>query len=100
MPNQEGSRQAADTFFPVSSSALLYGGREVRTMRPAPSRVRAQKALGPEAIWGQFNNYRSNGLAGSAAVHVVMLALLLGGATFGTHVVQKVEQHETVTLIA
>jgi TonB family protein len=33
-------------------------------------------------------------------VHVVLLALILGGATFGTHVVQKVEQHETVTLIA
>ncbi|MHB8217952.1 MAG: energy transducer TonB [Candidatus Sulfotelmatobacter sp.] len=69
-------------------------------MRPVPSPPRGKKALGPDAIWGQFNNYRSNGLAGSAAVHVVLLALILGGATYGTHVAQKVEQHETVTLIA
>jgi periplasmic protein TonB len=99
MPNQESSRHAADTFFPVSSSALLYGGRE-RVVRPVPARARAQKPLGPEAIWGQFNNYRSNGLAGSAAVHVMLLALLLASATFGHRVVQTVEQHQTVTLIA
>src|SRR5258706_12206742 len=99
MPNQESSRHAADTFFPVSSSALLYGGRE-RGVRPVPARTRAQKTLGPEAIWGQFNNYRSNGLAGSAVVHAVLLALLLASATLGHQVVQKVEQHETVTLIA
>src|SRR6266851_4646924 len=99
MPNQENSRNAADTFFPVTSSALLYGGRE-RVMRPVPSRSRPQKALGPDAIWGQFNNYRSNGLAGSAAVHIVLLALILASATLGHQVVQKVQEHETVTLIA
>ncbi len=99
MPNQESSRNAADTFFPVTSSALLYGGRE-RVMRPVPSRSRPQKALGPDAIWGQFNNYRSNGLAGSAAVHIVFVALILASATLGHQVVQKVQEHETVTLIA
>jgi periplasmic protein TonB len=97
MPNQDSSRQAADTFFPVPSSAMMHTNR---AQRPAPPRGRAQKAQGPEAIWGQFNNYRSNGLAGSAAVHVVLLALLLGSAMFGHQVVQKVQQHETVTLIA
>ena len=99
MPNQESSRHTADSFFPVSSSAVLYGSRG-RGSRPAPSRVRAQRTLGPEAIWGQFNNYRSNGLAGSAAVHAVLLALILGSAMFARPVVQRVEQHETVTLIA
>ena len=63
--------------------------------------MREQKTLGPDAIWGQYNNYRSNGLAGSAVVHVVVLALILGGSMFGRHVVQVAEpQHETVTLIA
>ncbi len=104
MPNPESPRQTANTFFPVSSSAMidpLYGGRG-RTVRPinATARARQQKSLGPDAIWGQFNNYRSNGLAGSVAVHVVLLALLLGSAMFGHQVVQKVQQHETVTLIA
>ena len=97
MPNQESSHHAADTFFPVSSTAMRYGGRE-RVVRPV--RVRAQQALGPDAVWGQFNNYRSNGLAGSAIVHVVLLALLLASASFGHQAVEKVQQHETVTLIA
>src|ERR1700676_1997036 len=111
MPNQESSRHAADTFFPVSSSAMIYAGHEgpVRTVsarpmssssRPGPSRPRGQKDLGPDAIWGQFNNYRSNGLAGSAGVHIVLLALILGGATFGHQAVQAVQPRETVTLIA
>jgi periplasmic protein TonB len=99
MPNQESSRQVANTFFPVSSSPLVYGGRE-RIVRPAPSRLRAQKTLGPEAIWGQFNNYRSNGLAGSVIVHIVFVALILATATFGHQVVEKAQEHETVTLIA
>src|SRR5216684_4101860 len=104
MPNQESTPQAADTFFPVSSSAMLYQGRG-RSMRPAPLRPgpvrpRKQKPKGPEAIWGQFNNYRSNGLYGSAIVHVVFLGLILLTATFGHQVVQKVQPHETVMLIA
>ncbi len=98
MPNQESSRHSADTFFPGSSPALRYGARD-RNVRPAP-RPRSQRPLGPDAIWGQFNNYRSNGLAGSAIVHTVLLALLLGSAMFTHHVVQQVQQHETVTLIA
>jgi len=98
MPNQESPRHAADTFFPGPPPAMRYGGRD-RAARPAP-RPRSQKPLGPDAIWGQFNNYRSNGLAGSAIVHAVMLALILGGAMFTHQVVQQVQQHETVTLIA
>jgi periplasmic protein TonB len=97
MPNRESSR--ANTFFPASSAALLYGSRE-RVVRPAPPRVRGQKAPGPDAIWGQFNNYRSNGLAGSAIVHVAVLGLILASAAFSHQVVQKAEQRETVTLIA
>jgi periplasmic protein TonB len=71
-------------------------------VRPVPLnvRIREQKILAPEAIWGQYNNYRSNGLIGSVIVHAVLLALILGGAIFGHQVVQKVQQHETVTLIA
>ena len=69
--------------------------------RPAQPRPQPRlKAEAPEAIWGQFNNYRSNGLAGSAAVHIILLALILGTATFGHQVVQRVQPHETVTLIA
>jgi protein TonB len=55
--------------------------------------------MGPDAIWGQYNNYRSNGLMGSVIVHVVLLGLVLF-ATFSPKTVQLVKPHETVTLIA
>jgi periplasmic protein TonB len=104
MANHQSPRIAAHTLFSGSSSAVLdtlYSGRE-RTVRPdsARSRLREPQALAPEAIWGQFNNYRSNGLVGSAVAHVVMLGLILGGAVFAPKVVERVQQHETVTLIA
>jgi TonB family protein len=70
-------------------------------MRPERvSAPRQQKTAAPDAIWGQFNNYRSNGLAGSVVVHVIALGLILSAATFGHQVVQKVQEHQTVTLIA
>lgn len=62
--------------------------------------MREQSQQGPDAIWGHYNNYRSNGLVGSAIVHVVLLAALLGGTLLGHKVVTKIQQHETVTLIA
>jgi len=104
MPNQESSRPTANTFFPGASSALVdarYRGRE-QTVRPVntTSWSRGQKAVGPEAIWGQFNNYRSNGLKWSAVVHDAAVGLLLVGATFTPKVEQKVQPRETVTLIA
>jgi protein TonB len=103
MPNQDSSRHTANTFFPGASSAMIdprYRGRE-RNVRPinTPAQFRS-KVAGPDAIWGQFNNYRSNGLTVSAIVHAVAIALILGSALLGHEVVQKVEQHETVTLIA
>jgi len=103
MSNHQSPRLAADTMYPVSSSAVLdnlYAGRQ-RSPRPENVTLRrAPQNLAPEAIWGQFNNYRSNGLVGSAIAHVVILGLLLASALFGHQVVQKVQQHETVTLIA
>lgn len=104
MPNHESLRQASYAPYPVSSSVTLdtlYRGREL-TARPArsSSQLRQKSALAPEAIWGQFNNYRSNGLMGSLVVHVVLLGLILGSAIYGHQVVQQVRQHETVILIA
>jgi protein TonB len=80
--------------------------------QPYDSRERASQSVrnrpqmyapapqGPDAIWGHYNNYRSNGLVGSAIVHVIMVALLLSASFVGPKVVAKVQQHETVTLIA
>jgi len=103
MPNQQSSRPTADTFFPFPPSSVVLNAPYAReaAVRPRPGvDLRARKVAPPEAIWGQFNNYRSNGLVGSVIVHVVLLTLLLGGAMFGHHVVEQVQKHETVTLIA
>jgi periplasmic protein TonB len=60
-----------------------------------------QKApAGPDAIWGQYNNYRSNGLAGSVIVHAVLIGVILGITMLGSKVVPQITPHETVTLIA
>jgi protein TonB len=109
MSNQPGPRHTAHALSSVSSFDSLnglyvdrerYGLRRVATPVPVSARQRQPKQPGPDAIWGQYNNYRSNGLAGSAAVHVVLLALILGGSIFGKHVVARVQQREIVTLIA
>ena len=58
------------------------------------------RTAGPDAIWGQYNNYRSNGVAMSAVIHIALIGLILAGATFGHQVVQTVSPREIVTLIA
>jgi periplasmic protein TonB len=110
MSNQQGPHNSAHALSTLSSFEGLKTSYSVREPYPARerfipaakmnSRTRRQAPLGPDAIWGHYNNYRSNGLAGSAAVHVALLALLLGSSLLGHKVVAKVEQHETVTLIA
>jgi periplasmic protein TonB len=64
------------------------------------SQLRAQTSFTPGQVWGQYNNYRANGLVGSGIVHTVLLGLVLAGAAVGHQVVQQVKQREVVTLIA
>jgi TonB family protein len=54
----------------------------------------------PDEIWGQYNNYRSNGVAISAMVHVALLSLLLSGVFVGHQIVEQAKPREIVTLIA
>jgi periplasmic protein TonB len=64
------------------------------------SRPRPLPSGPPDEIWGQFNNYRSNGVVTSAVVHVVLIALIVVSATFSHQIVQRVAPREVVTLIA
>ena len=93
---------------PFSSSEVLnvlHRGREhaAREKNSFPRRMERMKndtkVMGPDAIWGQYNNYRSNGLMGSVVVHAVLLGLILF-VTFSPKAVELVKPHETVTLIA
>ena len=53
----------------------------------------------PDEIWGRYNNYRSNGVAISAVIHVAVIGLLLSGV-FVTHQITERVTRQTVTLIA
>ena len=109
MSNEPGTHPSAHALSPLSSFERLnslYSARQPydSRKRASPSRstpVRQQSQKGPDAIWGQYNNYRSNGLVGSAVVHAVLLALILGGTFLGhQQVVAREHPQETVTLIA
>jgi periplasmic protein TonB len=64
------------------------------------SNTRPRVSSSPDAIWGHYNNYRSNGIIVSAAIHIALIALLVSGVFFGHQIVQAVPIHEVVTLIA
>lgn len=74
-------------------------GSRGRAMRPQLVR-RATAGSAPDQIWGQYNNYRSNGVVISAIVHVGVIGLILSGALIGPQVIQQIKPRETVTLIA
>jgi protein TonB len=105
MSNPQSTRYRRQTPFHSSSSAVLdspfaHRDRAARQLLLMQPRAQSQQSFVPEQIWGQYNNYRSNGLVGSAIIHVVLLGVILGGATFGNHIVQQAKQREVVTLIA
>jgi protein TonB len=106
MSNQQSLRRIAHTSsYSSSSSALLEAPYATRANVARPQanlrlHSREQQILGPDQIWGQYNNYRSNGVVGSVIVHAVFVGLILGVATIGHQVVQQVKPRETVVLIA
>jgi protein TonB len=81
---------------PPRSRNRYIAQRSPRTL--AMPNVRIARA--PDEIWGQYNNYRTNGVVVSTIVHMVLIGLILSGAIFGHQVVQKVAARQTVTLIA
>ncbi|MGA2353731.1 MAG: TonB family protein [Terriglobales bacterium] len=95
MSNQESVSYAARA--PFAPAAAGQGRSRVAS---DADRSSLMSNVGPDAIWGHYNNYRSNGLAVSAVVHAVLIGLILVGATFHSQIAQKIQPHETVTLIA
>lgn len=65
--------------------------------RPLKVPMRASRA--PDEIWGQYNNYRANGVTVSVVLHIAIIGLLLSGVFVSHQIVQK-ETRQTVTLIA
>jgi len=63
-------------------------------------RSRLDVARPPVEIWGQYNNYRANGVAVSAILHAAFMGLLVASTVFSHQIVQRVAPREIVTLIA
>lgn len=100
-------QDSAHALSPLSSSEVLevlYGNREraksQKSKGQATSHVDENAPASPDAIWGQYNNYRSNGLMGSVVVHAALIGLILGVTTLTPKVALQTAPHETVTLIA
>jgi protein TonB len=81
-----------------TASGTRYG-KDPRQSRSPLGAAAVRVARPPEQIWGQYNNYRANGVAVSAMIHVFVIGLLLSGA-FVTHQVVQRQERQTVTLIA
>jgi periplasmic protein TonB len=87
--------ESALNLMPSPLSRNNYGPRAARiSSRPV---VRAHA---PDEIWGQYNNYRANGVLVSAIVHIALIGLLVSGVWFAPQVVQRVTERQHVTLIA
>jgi hypothetical protein len=106
MLKQEGLPPTGPTLSFSQVLGVLYPGREssVSTAKNlfADQKFRSNRetAIGPDAIWGHYNNYRSNGLAGSVVVHVVIIGLILFGASYSPKVIPLIKPQENVVLIA
>ena len=99
MPSHQNSAYNGESFFQIPGRAINPARpREGRPLRPAVNRA-ARIARPPEQIWGQYNNYRANGVAVSAMIHIAVIGLLLSGI-FVSHQITQRQERQVVTLIA
>jgi periplasmic protein TonB len=98
MSSHQNSAFSGETALNLISPPLSRNNYGPRAARPhsRPS-VRSQA---PDEIWGQYNNYRANGVVVSAIVHIAVIGLLISGAFVSHQVVQRVTERQHVTLIA
>jgi protein TonB len=101
MSSYQNSAFRGESFVKIVPQPLPGSGSGTRgrALRPQ-SLPLANTGSAPDQIWGQYNNYRSNGLAVSAIVHVGLLVLILSGVLAGDRIAQQIAPRQTVRLIA
>jgi periplasmic protein TonB len=100
MSSHQNSAYNSEYFqLPRRNVAGARSSKDVRQTRPHLSGAPVRLTRSPEDIWGQYNNYRANGVAISAMIHVFVIGLLLSGI-FVTHQVVQKQVRQQVTLIA
>lgn len=86
-------------FVPPARETSRHPIDEPSTLRPVAKRPRPRVSPAPE-LWGQYNNYRADGVAVSAVVHAMFIGVLVASAVFSRPIVQPAAPQEVVTLIA
>jgi len=99
MSSHQNSMYNGESVFRVSPRATPARYPTQARRIPGAPQARPRISQAPDQIWGRYNNYRANGVAISAIVHLAVIGLLLSGI-FVSHQVVKKATHETVTLIA
>ncbi len=100
MSSHSNSALPGDSILDLVPAAVPRSRYEIaaRAARPQPNS--GPRIAQPPEIWGQYNNYRANGVAVSVVVHLALIALLLTGALFGHQIVQQIAPRQTVVLIS
>jgi periplasmic protein TonB len=99
MSSHQNSAYNGESFFQLPGRAVNPARqRDAHALRPAANRA-PRIARPPEQIWGHYNNYRANGVAISAMIHVAVVGLLLSGI-FVSHQITERKERQVVTLIA
>jgi len=93
--NSAFNGESALNLIPSPLSRNNYAARATRPISRPSARTQA-----PEAIWGQYNNYRANGVVVSAIIHIAVIGLLISGVFVSHQVVERVAERQHVTLIA
>src|SRR5579863_3639062 len=100
MSSHQNSTYNSETLFrlPARTPNGSRYVKEVSTPRP-PVKTAVRISRAPDQIWGKYNNYRANGVAVSAAIHIAVVVLLLSGI-FVSHQITQAQPRQVVTLIA
>jgi periplasmic protein TonB len=88
---------APDTFEPLWKS-LFRGLDDFFFPKKLPPLKLESKPIPVKDIWG-FYNYKKNGALGSTVLHVIVIALIIGGTIFVRRMVTTVEAKPTVSLV-
>lgn len=99
MSSHRNSAFNGESFFHLPAGGMNVPRASVQAQRVVRPVRRVAVSRPPDAIWGKYNNYRANGVAISAIIHIAVIALLLSGI-FVTHEVQIRQARETITYIA
>jgi len=98
MSSHQNSAYNSEAWLRVPSRNIDRRYAVASASRPA-ARVAPRVSRPPDEIWGHYNNYRTNGVAISAVVHIAVVGILLSGIFVSHQITQRITR-QNITLIA